>query len=129
MRKCVICGKEKEDEFFIHDKYAKDGIRNVCLECNKKRAKLRRARSKKHLEELENRMDLERQLYKYVLEENDKLKELLKECGRQLEEIELCRYDVADVDQEDWFRISTEQAGIAKKMKTKINEVFNVAKD
>lgn len=86
MRRCVICGKEKEDEFFIHDKYAKDGIRNVCLECNKKRAKLRRARSKKHLEELENRMNLERQLYKYVLEENDKLKSLLKECVGELAE-------------------------------------------
>lgn len=52
------------------------------------------------------------------------LKELLKECGRQLEEVELCRYDVADVDQEDWFRISTEQAGIANKMKTQIDEIL-----
>lgn len=54
----------------------------------------------------------------------EKLKELLKECGRQLEEVELYRYDVADVDQEDWFRISTEQAGIAKKMKAKIDEAL-----
>lgn len=59
-----------------------------------------------------------------LVNENYKLKKLLKECGRQLEEVELCRYDVADVDQEDWFRISTEQAGIAKKMKTKINEAL-----
>lgn len=57
MRKCTICGKEKEDEFFIHDKYAKDGIRNVCLECNKKRAKIRRERSQKHLEELEKKLN------------------------------------------------------------------------
>lgn len=57
MIRCKICGKEKEDEFFIHDKYAKDGIRNVCLECNKKRAKMRRERSKKHLEELEKKLN------------------------------------------------------------------------
>lgn len=62
--------------------------------------------------------------YLKVIDENQKLKELLKECGRQLEEVELCRYDVADVDQEDWFRISTEQAGIANKMKTKIDEIL-----
>ena len=57
MIRCKICGKEKEDEFFIHDKYAKGGIRNVCLECNKKRAKMRRERSKKHLEELEKKLN------------------------------------------------------------------------
>lgn len=54
---CRICGKEKEDEFFIHDKYAKGGIRNVCLECNKKRAKMRRETIRKHLEELENKLN------------------------------------------------------------------------
>lgn len=57
------------------------------------------------------------------LEENAQLKELLKECKRQFEEVELCRYDVADTDQEDWFKISTEQAGIANKMIAKIDEV------
>ena len=57
MRRCVICGQEKEDEFFIHDKYAKDGIRNVCLECNKKRARNQRATIKKHLEELEKKLN------------------------------------------------------------------------
>lgn len=57
MIRCKICGKEKEDEFFIHDKYAKGGIRNVCLECNKKRAKMWRERSKKHLEELEKKLN------------------------------------------------------------------------
>lgn len=62
--------------------------------------------------------------YLQVIEENQQLKELLKECKRQLEEVELCRYDVADVDQEDWFIISTEQAGIAKKMNTKIDNVI-----
>ena len=84
MRRCVICGVEKEDEFFIHDKYAKGGIRNVCLECNKKRAKMRRAINQKHYEELENRINLERQLYKMVLEENTKLKNLLKEIRGKL---------------------------------------------
>lgn len=88
MRKCTICGQEKEECAFIHDKYAKGGIRNVCLECNKKRAKIRRARSQKHLEELENRMNLERQLYKYVLEENDKLKELLKDARNVLKMVD-----------------------------------------
>lgn len=53
-----------------------------------------------------------------------KLKELLKECGRQLQEVELYRYDVDDIDQEDWFGISTKQAEIANKMKTKIDEVM-----
>ena len=62
--------------------------------------------------------------YLKVIEENKQLKELLKECRRQLEEVELYRYDVADVDQEDWFRISTEQAGIAKKMITKIDHAI-----
>lgn len=57
MRRCVICGKEKEDAFFIHDKYAKGGIRNVCLECNKKRAKMRRAINQKHYEELEKKLN------------------------------------------------------------------------
>ena len=63
-----------------------------------------------------------------VAKENQQLKELLKECIRQLEEVELCRYDVADVDQEDWFRISTEQAGIAKKIKTKIDNAIGEKK-
>ena len=57
MIRCKICGKEKEDEFFIHDKYAKGGIRNVCLECNKKRAKMRRETIRKHLEELEKKLN------------------------------------------------------------------------
>lgn len=60
-----------------------------------------------------------------VLEaENDKLKELLKECKRQFEEVELCRYDVADTDQEDWFKISTEQASIANEIIIKINQAL-----
>lgn len=56
--------------------------------------------------------------------ENTKLKELLKECRRQFEEVALYRYDVADDDQEDWFKISTEQAGIANKMITKISQAL-----
>ena len=60
--------------------------------------------------------------------ENAQLKELLKECKRQFEEVELCRYDVADTDQEDWFKISTEQAGIANKMIAKIDEVLGEKK-
>lgn len=57
MIRCKICGKEKGDDFFIHDKYAKGGIRNVCLECNKKRAKMRRETIRKHLEELEKKLN------------------------------------------------------------------------
>ena len=59
-----------------------------------------------------------------IILENKQLKELLKECRRQFEEVELCRYDVADTDQEDWLKISTEQASIANKMITKIDEVL-----
>ena len=72
-----------------------------------------------------------------VLEaENKQLKELLKECKRQFEEVELCRYDVADTDQKDWFKISTEQASkdwfkisteqasIANEIIIKINQVL-----
>lgn len=60
-----------------------------------------------------------------VLEaENAQLKELLKECKRQFEEVELCRYDVADTDQEDWFKISTEQASIANEIIIKINQAL-----
>lgn len=55
---------------------------------------------------------------------NQQLKELLKECRRQFEEVELYRYDVADTDQEDWLKISTEQASIANKMIAKIDEVL-----
>lgn len=57
MRKCIICKKEKEDESFIHDKYAKGGIKNVCLECNKERARNQRATIKKHIEELEKKLN------------------------------------------------------------------------
>lgn len=67
--------------------------------------------------------ELEDSYWKEV-EKNKKLKELLKECRRQFEEVELCRYDVADIDQEDWFKISTEQADIANKMIAKIDEVL-----
>lgn len=59
-----------------------------------------------------------------IAKENAQLKELLKECKRQFEEVALYRYDVADTDQEDWFKISTEQAGIANKMISKIDEVL-----
>ena len=62
--------------------------------------------------------------YLNVIDENQQLKELLKECRRQFEEVELCRYDVADTDQEDWLKISTEQASIANKMIAKIDEVL-----
>lgn len=78
MRKCVICGQEKEDCAFIHDKYAKGGIRNVCLECNKKRAKIRRARSQKYIEELEG---------------------LLKEYEKQLSEIKNAYIDLTTQDE------------------------------
>jgi hypothetical protein len=56
--------------------------------------------------------------------EIEKLKELLKECKRQFEEVELYRCDVADTDQEDWFKISTNQANVANKMIAKINQVL-----
>lgn len=56
--------------------------------------------------------------------QNTKLKELLKECKRQFEEVALYRYDIADDDQEDWFKISTEQAGIANKMIAKIDQAL-----
>ena len=68
--------------------------------------------------------DVVQNRYDKAKEENTKLKELLRECKRQFEEVELCRYDVADTDQEDWFKISTEQAGIANKMIAKIDEVL-----
>lgn len=58
------------------------------------------------------------------VKQNDKLKELLKECKRQFEEVELYRCDVADTDQEDWFKISTNQANVANKMIAKINQVL-----
>lgn len=63
-------------------------------------------------------------LFEKTLEDNKKLKELLKECKQQFEEVELYRYDIADTDQEDWFKISTEQASIANKMIAKIDEVL-----
>lgn len=59
-----------------------------------------------------------------IILENKQLKKLLKECRRQFEEVELYRYDVADIDQENWLKISTEQANIANKMITKIDEVL-----
>jgi len=59
-----------------------------------------------------------------LTKENTKLKELLKECKRQFEEVELYRCDVADTDQEDWFKISTNQANVANKMIAKINQVL-----
>lgn len=50
--------------------------------------------------ELENKMDLERQLCKYVLEENTKLKELLKECKHIIEWYK-ANYNDVDVLNED----------------------------
>lgn len=62
--------------------------------------------------------------YENLKEENTKLKELLKECKRQFEEVVLYRYDVTDDDLEDWFKISTEQASVADRMITKINQAL-----
>jgi len=68
--------------------------------------------------------DVVQDRYDKLKEENTKLKELLKECKRQFEEVELYRCDVADTDQEDWFKISTNQANVANKMIAKINQVL-----
>lgn len=96
MRKCVICGQEKEDCAFIHDKYAKDGIRNVCRECNKKRAQKRRNNYKQHLENLENKL---KEYEITILKENKKLKELLKEYKKQLSEIKNAYIDLTTQDE------------------------------
>ena len=39
------------------------------------------------------------------------------------EEIELYRYDVNDIDQEDWFKIATSMAKIAKEALAKLKEI------
>ena len=61
-------------------------------------------------------------IYKHYLklvEENQRLKELLKKLHRDVQEIVLYSYDIADIDQEDWFTISRRQADVAN----------NIAKD
>lgn len=74
--------------------------------------------------EFDNEIDELNDTIEELQKENTKLKELLKDCRRQFEEVALYRYDVADDDQEDWFKISTEQAGIANKMITKIDQAL-----
>ena len=96
-------------------------MKAFCEEFNALNVAEENQRLKELLKNVTDECDIEKQ--KALLKINE-LSGLLKECGRQLEEVELCRYDVADVDQEDWFKISTEQAGIAKKMKTKIDEAL-----
>lgn len=93
MRRCVICEEEKEDEFFIHDKYAKDGIRNVCRACNKKRAKIRRARSQKHLEELEKKLNIALKGLKFISSQiyGKDMYDCAKETLKQLEELDKCQ--------------------------------------
>lgn len=96
MRKCTICGQEKEECAFIHDKYAKGGIRNVCRECNKKRAQKRRNNYKQHLENLENKL---KEYEITILKENEKLKESLKEYKKQLSEIKNAYIDLTTQDE------------------------------
>lgn len=43
---------------------------------------------------------------------------------KAFEEIELYRYDVNDIDQEDWFKIATSMAKIAKESLARIKEVI-----
>ena len=58
MRRCTICGEEKPDNLFIHDRTCRGGIKNVCRECNKKRAKRRRYYLKNKIEKLENKLEI-----------------------------------------------------------------------
>lgn len=87
-------------------------------------AKLEENAQLKVIKEKTYNYDYLSECYSKFIKENAQLKELLKECRRQFEEVELCRYDVTDTDQEDWLKISTEQASIANKMITKIDEVL-----
>ena len=57
--------------------------------------------------------------YLKLVEENNKLKELLKKLHRDVQEIVLYSHDIEDIDQEDWLTISRRQADIAN----------NIAKD
>ena len=50
-------------------------------------------------------------------------KEKLDIAVDAFEKVELYRYDVNDVDQEDWFKIATSMAKIAQEALAKIKEI------
>lgn len=54
--------------------------------------------------------------------ENKALQEKLEIAVKAFTDIELYRYDVDDIDQEDWFKIATYMAEIAQEALAKIKE-------
>lgn len=120
MRKCTICGQEKEECAFIHDKYAKGGIRNVCRECNKKRAQKRRNNYKQHIENLENQL----KMYEItIIEENHNLKKLLKSFRKQINEDYEQLYRINDCPRTTTAYWQIESAKIG--LKDVINQIDN----
>lgn len=61
--------------------------------------------------------------YEAIIEHIKELNKKLDIAVKAFEEIELYRYDVNDIDQEDWFKIATYMAEIAEKSLEKISEV------
>ena len=61
--------------------------------------------------------------------ECSKLKEKLEIAVNAFTKIEIYRYDVDDIDQEDWFKIATYMAEIANKAIAKIKDNSNVEED
>ena len=132
MRRCVICGKEKEDEFFIHDKYAKDGIRNVCLECNKKRAKMRIAINKKHYEELEKKLNDYVQITSISIDMSTEEAPYNRIYAKPIEkqgDVLLCEFETANYDieqkalKEENIKLKTENKWYSEQLNEAVKEI------
>ena len=128
MRRCTICGKEKEDEFFIHDKYAKDGIRNICLECNKKRARTQRATIKKHIEELEKKLNDYVQIKSISIDMSTEEAPYNRIYAKPIEkqgDVLLCDFDGANYDFDNHKKISELQSKLEIAIKT-LGEIYRI---
>lgn len=60
--------------------------------------------------------------YESACQKVRELEEKLKIAEKALTDVCLYRYDVSDTDQEDWFKIATCMAEVARKAKEKIRE-------
>jgi hypothetical protein len=78
---CKKCNNEKSEDLFVKDRKRKEGVRNICIECNKLIRKILREKNKDKISEKNKKWNKENKEYfvKYREENNEKLKEYKNE--------------------------------------------------
>lgn len=122
MKKCTICKKTLELTEFNKKKRNKDGLQNVCRECNREKSRLY------YLHNREHHLHVMKEKKKKYIKRNIKLINRIKSKGcATCDENDICCMDFHHMDDNKEFTISKAVTGDKTSIKTILTEIQKCA--